>query len=148
MGIFGKKNIKDTSKDVAKEEKNVKQDSRDLTIEEITSEKKDKKQAKQHIAKTDTKDAYKVLIKPIISEKAAYLKAENKYLFQVNCDSTKNEIKKAIFHVYGMWPQDVNTVYTKGKKVRYGKHQGTTKDKKKAIVTLKKGDSIEIYEGV
>lgn len=153
MSIFSKKSAKEESKKAPKkvaknDDKKIENNSRDLTIEEITNEKKDKKQSKQHIAKTDTKEAYKILVKPLITEKAAYLKTENKYLFQVSKNATKNEIKKAIFHVYGMWPENINIVILKGKKVRYGKNTGTTKDKKKAIVTLKKGDSIEIYEGV
>ncbi len=152
MGLFGKKTTSDKTekKDEIKKSDslNISEEKKDLTIEEITNEKKEKKHAKQHITKSDTKDAYKVLIKPLITEKAAYLKSENKYLFQVNIKATKNEIKKAIFHVYGLWPQDINVINLKGKKVRYGKSQGTTKNKKKAIVTLKKGESIEIYEGV
>ena len=152
MGLFSKKTTKEGKeiKDKLKKSDSLdkKEENKDLTIEEITNEKKEKKQVKQHIAKSDTKEAYRVLIKPLITEKAAYLKSENKYLFQVNIKATKNEIKKAVFHVYGVWPQDVNIINLKGKKVRYGKSQGVTKNKKKAVVTLKKGESIEIYEGV
>ena len=146
MGIFTKKTATETTK---KDSKIVEKNTKDLTIEEITNEKKDnKKQVKQHVAKTDTKNAYKILVKPLITEKAAYLKAENKYLFEVSMKATKNEVKKAVFHVYGVWPSDVNIIISKGKEVRYGKHHGKTKDRKKAMVTLKKGDAIEIYEGV
>lgn len=144
MGIFNKKKTTDEKDNLPKES------AKELTVEEIAnSGKKEKKHiAKANIVKSDTKDAYKVLVKPLISEKAAHLKLQNKYLFQVSTSTTKNEIKKAIFHVYGVWPIEVNVINIKGKKVRYGKSQGTTKDKKKAIITLKSGDSMEVYEGV
>ncbi len=145
MGIFTKKKL-DTDID---KDNLPKESAKELTVEEITNSKKEKKHvAKAGVVKSDTKNAYKVLVKPIISEKAAHLKIQNKYLFQVSLDTTKNEIKKAIFHVYGVWPIEINVINTKGKKVRYGKSHGVTKDKKKAIVTLKKGDSMEVYEGV
>ncbi len=144
MGIFNKKKTTDEKDNLPKES------AKELTVEEIAnSGKKEKKHiAKANIVKSDTKDAYRVLVKPLISEKAAHLKLQNKYLFQVSTSTTKNEIKKAIFHVYGVWPIEVNVINIKGKKVRYGKSQGTTKDKKKAIITLKSGDSMEVYEGV
>lgn len=144
MGIFSKK------KSVEEKDNLPKESAKELTVEEITnSSKKEKKQiAKANVVKSDTKDAYKVLVKPLISEKAAHLKLQNKYLFQVSSSTTKNEIKKAIFHVYGVWPIEVNVINIKGKKVRYGKSQGITKDKKKAVITLKSGDSMEVYEGV
>lgn len=144
MGIFSKK------KSVEEKNNLPKESAKELTVEEITnSSKKEKKQiAKANVVKSDTKDAYKVLVKPLISEKAAHLKLQNKYLFQVSSSTTKNEIKKAIFHVYGVWPIEVNVINIKGKKVRYGKSQGITKDKKKAVITLKSGDSMEVYEGV
>lgn len=144
MGIFSKK------KSVEEKDSLPKESAKELTVEEIAnSGKKEKKHSvKANIVKSDTKDAYKVLVKPLISEKAAHLKLQNKYLFQVSSSTTKNEIKKAIFHVYGVWPIEVNVINIKGKKVRYGKSSGTTKDKKKAIITLKSGDSMEVYEGV
>ena len=125
---------------------------KDLTISEITSKKEiksDQKSSKsKKIDKHDTKNAYRILVKPLVTEKATHLKAENKYLFEVNSSANKSEIKKAIFHVYGTWPLNVHVINVRGKDVRYGKSTGITKSKKKAIVTLKPGESIEIYEGV
>jgi len=123
---------------------------KDLTIDEITRgpEKKDKLSKSKKINKHDTKEAYRVLIRPLITEKASFLKVENKYLFEVNKKANKSEIKKAVYHVYGVWPTKVNIINLQGKDVRYGRTHGLTKAVKKAMVTLKQGDSIEIYEGV
>ena len=63
-------------------------------------------------------------------------------------DTSLNEIKKAIYHVYGVWPIKINVLNSGGKNKRYGRSTGMTKARKKAMVTLKKGDSIELYEGV
>ncbi|OGY89098.1 MAG: 50S ribosomal protein L23 [Candidatus Komeilibacteria bacterium RIFCSPLOWO2_01_FULL_45_10] len=98
--------------------------------------------------KEDTKDAYRVLLKPLVTEKGTYLGAANKYLFAVSPKVNKIEIKKAIQAVYGVMPLKVNISNLSGKKIRLGRVQGVTKNKKKAIVTLKAGDKIQVYEGV
>jgi len=99
-------------------------------------------------SKTDTKDAYKVLIRPLITEKATYLATYNKYCFEVSTRSNKIEIKRAIKSLYGVDPIDVNIVNMRGKRVRYGRISGKKKNWKKAVISLKKGDKIELYEGV
>ena len=63
-------------------------------------------------------------------------------------DSNKIEIAKAVEEIYGIKPTAVNVIKTDGKKVRRGKYTGTRKDWKKAMVTLPKGKTINIYEGV
>ena len=98
--------------------------------------------------KDDTKNAYRVLISPVVTEKATTLVSENKYEFEVANNANKIEVKKAIKSVYGFEPLDVNIVNVRGKKTVYGRTQGKRSNWKKAIVTLKKGDKIEIYEGV
>ncbi|MFA6304337.1 MAG: 50S ribosomal protein L23 [Patescibacteria group bacterium] len=89
-----------------------------------------------------------MLIKPLVTEKGSYFAASGKYLFEVYPGANKGQIKKAIEAVYGVKPVKVNIVRLPGKSVRYGKVTGTTKDQKKAIVTLRKGETIEVYEGV
>jgi len=98
--------------------------------------------------KQDTKDAYKVLIRPLITEKATELVSQNKYAFEVSKNTNKVEIKKAMKALYGVDALDVNIVNMRGKKVRSGRITGKKKNWKKAIITLKPGDKIEIYEGV
>lgn len=92
--------------------------------------------------------AYKVLVKPLITEKASVAGAENKYIFEIFKDANKVEVAKAIMEVYGVKPTKVNIVRILGKQARYGKTSGKRKDRKKAIVTLPKGQSIKVYEGV
>jgi len=98
--------------------------------------------------KTDTKEAYKHLLRPLVTEKGTYLNAQNKYIFEVSPRVNKVEIKKAVTAVYGVSPLKVNIIKKLGKEVRYGKVHGRTKRSKKAIVTLKEGDAIQVYEGV
>jgi large subunit ribosomal protein L23 len=96
------------------------------------------------IKKEDTGRAYSILLSPLITEK---LTAEGKYGFKVDSGANKIEIARAIEKVYGVRPQSVNIVNMLGKKIGYGKVQGVKSDWKKAIVTLKKGDKIDIIEG-
>lgn len=88
--------------------------------------------------------AYKVLVKPVITEKATDLTQYNKYVFEVEKKATKNEIKKAIAGRYDVQVNKVNIVNVKGKNVRYGRNRGKTRSWKKAVVTLKSGDKIEL----
>jgi len=110
---------------------------------------KEKKETKTARKKSDdTKNAYRVLISPVVTEKATTLVAENKYEFEVASNTNKIEVKKAIKNVYGFEPLEVNIINVRGKRASYGRVEGKRKNWKKAIVTLKKGDKIEIYEGV
>ena len=89
-----------------------------------------------------------VLLRPVISEKATLANSLNQYVFSVSNKANKVEIKKAIKAVYGVMPKAVNVINELGKNVRVGRKFGKRKNTKKAIVTLKKGDSITIYEGI
>jgi large subunit ribosomal protein L23 len=93
-------------------------------------------------------DAYRILLKPLVTEKAARESVEGKYSFEVAPKANKIEIMGAISDVYGIKPTAVNIVTMRGKRVRYGRIAGQRKDWKKAIVTLPKGKTINIYEGV
>ena len=92
--------------------------------------------------------AYRILLRPLITEKAAELSAVNKYLFVVENSANKIEVARAIESVYGIKPEQVNIANVSGKKVRRGRLFGRRKDWKKAIVTLPDGKTINIYEGV
>lgn len=93
-------------------------------------------------------NAYRVLVKPLVTEKGANFATENKYLFEVACDTNKVEVKKAIEEVYGIMPTSVNIMNVLGKTKRFGRIKGKRKDWKKAIVTLPEGKTINVYEGV
>lgn len=100
------------------------------------------------VAATKFDGAHRVLVKPLVTEKAANFGALNKYVFVVTANSNKLEVAKAVTSVYGVKPVAINIVCVKGKAVTRGRIKGRRSDVKKAIVTLKKGDSIKIYEGV
>lgn len=107
---------------------------------------------KQKVAvKTVKKDMGKalgILVKPLVTEKASFLGQFGQYVFEVAPKANKTEIAKAIWHAYGVKPESVNLVKMRGRDVRYGKTLGVTKKRKKAIITLKPGEKIEIHEGV
>jgi len=119
-------------------------DGKMVNVPKKTSSKT--KKVKQKLE--DTGQAYKVLIKPLVTEKGSFLGVNNQYVFEVAVSTNKIEVKKAIKRVYGVMPIRVNTVSVSGKKIRYGKTTGKTKNWKKAIITLAKGDKIEIQEGL
>ncbi len=89
-----------------------------------------------------------VILRPIVTEKAAHLSSVGQYLFEVDLRANKIQIRNAIRSMYGITPTSVNVQKVGGKKVRYGRTMGVRKDWKKAIVTLPKGKKIEVYEGV
>jgi len=92
--------------------------------------------------------SYRILIKPLVTEKASNLAAENKYVFVVAKTANKISVAKAIFSTFGIKPTAVNMISSDGKFVARGKVRGQRKDWKKAIVTLPKGETIKVYEGV
>lgn len=95
------------------------------------------------------RDARDVIIRPIISEKSYSLLDENAYTFLVHPDATKPEIKDAIEEIFNVKVTKVNTLNRKGKRKRSGRtwNFGTRANRKRAIVTLAEGNSIEIFEG-
>jgi len=94
-------------------------------------------------------NAYRVLLRPIISEKASHQQTlANQYFFEVAINANKIEIAKAVKSAYGIAPTDVTTIRMEGKSRMYGRKLGKRKDWKKAIVTLPKGKTIALYEGV
>lgn len=91
---------------------------------------------------------HKVILKPILTERAHYLRKENRYTFNVLPSSNKIEIKNAVEKAFNVKVVDVNTMMCKGKKRKRGRIEGKKPDTKKAIVTIAKGQSIGIFEAV
>ncbi len=89
-----------------------------------------------------------IIIKPTISEKSTSLLADNKYTFWVDPKANKTEIKQAVEKLFNVKVEKVNTINVKGKTKRIRQYIGKTADRKKAIVTLREGDKIEIFEGL
>lgn len=94
------------------------------------------------------RDPRDVLKKPVISERSMAMLEENKYTFYVNPDANKIEVKNAVEELFNVTVLNVNTMSVKGKEKRMGRYVGRTADRKKAIVKLKAGDKIEIFEGI
>ena len=95
------------------------------------------------------KDMYGVIQRPIITEKSTLLKEEaNKVVFAVDRRANKIEIKNAVEHIFNVKVLDVHVMNYVGKRKRVGRSQGRRPDWKKAVLTLKQGDSIEFFEGV
>jgi large subunit ribosomal protein L23 len=98
-------------------------------------------------------NAYKIIIRPLITEKNTRQNELGKYAFEVALNSNKIEIKKAIEEIFGVQVQAVHVINVRGKlkrrRTRQGVTQGFTSDYKKAIVTLAPDSKpIEIFEGV
>jgi len=89
-----------------------------------------------------------IIIKPIITEKSVENAQQNKYTFKVASEANKIEIRKAIEDIFKVRVKKVTTCNMKGKRrIRYdrrGRHVGYSQNWKKAVVTLKEGDRIEI----
>ncbi len=88
-----------------------------------------------------------ILISPILSEKSVTMKdAQNRYCFVVNPKATKPEIKKAIEALFKVKVEAVRTANMPGKLHRVGRHEGYRSDWKKAMVTVKAGQKIDVTD--
>ncbi|MFZ3063514.1 MAG: 50S ribosomal protein L23 [Actinomycetota bacterium] len=87
-----------------------------------------------------------VIIKPVISEKSYKLIETNKYVFVVDPEASKEEIKEAVRNIFNVRVTGVNTISHKGKPKRQGFTAGRRAGFKKAIVTLAEGERIEFFE--
>ncbi|MDF2461112.1 MAG: Ribosomal protein [Candidatus Saccharibacteria bacterium] len=88
-----------------------------------------------------------LLLTPKISEKAIYLAERGIYVFEVPTDTNKIEVAKAVEATFKVNVTDVNIVIHKGKLKRFKQKLGRQKDTKKAMVKLKSGQSIALFEG-
>lgn len=91
-------------------------------------------------------EARDILIKPIVTEKSTALMEERKYTVRVPLSATKIQIRQAVEQIFKVKVQAVNTMRYEGKMKRLGRTQGRRSDWKKAVVTLKPGETIELFE--
>ena len=89
-----------------------------------------------------------ILYKPIVTEKAMDESQKGKYTFKVNLRSSKPEIKKVVEKTFKVKVIKIGILNYTGKKRTRARTKGRTASWKKAIITLKKGDKIELFEGV
>lgn len=107
-----------------------------------------KKEAVKPVSSAKRKEgsgsAYRILYRALISEKVTAMVGRNQYAFAVAPNANKVEVSRAIVALYGVRPLKVNMLNVGGKHVRYGRTEGTTKNWKKAIVTLMPGQKLNI----
>ena len=96
----------------------------------------------------DLNKSYKIIRKPIVTEKATALSEYNKVVFEVASKSNKTEIKGAIEKLFSVKVKAVNIINTKGKLKRFKGVLGKRNDVKKAVITLVEGNTIDISAGV
>ena len=93
-------------------------------------------------------DHYQILKKPIITEKSTQVLAEGNWVtFQVHPQANKIQIKDAVEKIFSVTVTRINTLVVPGKYRRFGRTIGHTKSWKKAMLRLKKGDKIDLFEG-
>jgi large subunit ribosomal protein L23 len=88
-----------------------------------------------------------VLIAPVVSEKSYGQIAQNRYTFKVHQDAHKTQVRQAVEELFDVKVTAVNILKVQPKPKRRGVHKGVRQGWKKAVVQLKPGDSIEIFEG-
>ena len=88
-----------------------------------------------------------VLLAPVVSEKSYSLIEDRKYSFRVHPDAHKTQIRQAVEELFDVNVQSVNVVQVRSKPKRRGMVRGRKAGWKKAIVQLREGESIEIFEG-
>jgi large subunit ribosomal protein L23 len=93
--------------------------------------------------KSDPRD---VILAPVISEKSYALIDQNAYTFLVHPEANKTEIRQAVESIWDVRVEKVNTVNRKGKSKRFRYTMGRRSDTKRAVVKLRPGDTIEIFE--
>ena len=130
FNLFGKKKKKEEKPEVKEEAKTV----------------APKKEAKKVKVRADTGNAttYSVIKHQHITEKSSYLAAFNKYVFKVYSTANKKNVKDAVEKLYGVTVENVHMVNIPAKFITVGRFDGRKSGYKKAIVTLKQGDKIEV----
>jgi len=92
-------------------------------------------------------DASQVVLAPIVSEKSYEASTRGTYTFRVHPDAHKTQIRQAVEQLFDVKVQRVNVIKVAAKPKRRGLHRGTRPGWKKAVVQLRAGDTIEIFEG-
>lgn len=91
-------------------------------------------------------EASRALLRPHLSEKASLLAEKSAIVFEVDPHASAAEVARSVKSVYGVEPVKVNMVSMRGREVRFGRTMGRTKTRKKAIVTLPEGKTIDVLK--
>lgn len=90
-----------------------------------------------------------IIKSPLVSEKSTNLRAEqNKYVFEVDRKANKVQIKRAVEELFKVQVEEVTTMMMHGRPKKLGRFEGRRANWKKALVKLKKGETIELFETV
>ncbi|HZR07546.1 MAG TPA: 50S ribosomal protein L23 [Myxococcales bacterium] len=91
---------------------------------------------------------FEIIKRPLDTEKLDRMRdRENKFAFEIHLKANKTEVKQAIEQLFKVKVLDVKTSIVRGKFRRLGRSEGQRPNWKKAIVTLKEGDAIQLFEG-
>ena len=131
MALFGKK-----------DEKNQQAKSEQDDVLAIAEKGEQQPKTETVKSKEDTGDAYLLLVKPMFTEKSYKQANLSKFTFKVHPKANKVSVAKAIEKVYDVHVLRVNMVNVRGKGRNFGRAKGRTSDWKKAIITLKQGETI------
>jgi large subunit ribosomal protein L23 len=93
-------------------------------------------------------ELFEVIRRPLVTEKNTTLQAQGKYAFEVANEANKNQVKQAVEKAFKVNVTAVNIISVRGRERRVGRRMVTGSSWKKAVVTLKTGDKITIFEGV
>ncbi len=163
LDSFKKKKIRKEVKEDKKEVKEVKEGKKETVVEKVKKVTKEmkkveevksvKKRGKNILGKkkkVDKEDIpaeyYSVLRSPHLTERANDLMKENKYVFKIDFGANKIQVRKAIENLYGVSVAKVNVINIPRKRIRYGQGFGFKTGYRKAIVSLKEGERIELVE--
>lgn len=91
---------------------------------------------------------YDILRRPLVTEKNTSQQSQNKYAFEVDSSANKQQVKQAVEKAFNVKVTAVNVMLVPGKERRAGRRVLLSSRWKKAVVTLKPGDKIQIFEGV
>ena len=160
MALFGTKktNSQDAKSAEAKSAKvksavkNTDQPAETVSMQDLYSgaaavKTKNAKNTKTALTAVKNIEAHRILVSPLVTEKATNLSEENKYVFIVAKEANKQQIKTAVEEIFKVNVLKVHTVNMPGKLKRVGAHSGCRPDYKKATVKIKSGQSIKIAEG-
>jgi large subunit ribosomal protein L23 len=92
--------------------------------------------------------AYDVILSPVVTEKASLVAESNQVIFNVRPTATKPQIKQAVEQLFGVKVKAVNTLVRKGKLKTFKGIRAIQSDRKKAVVTLEEGHSIDVASGL
>jgi large subunit ribosomal protein L23 len=93
-------------------------------------------------------DHTQVIIRPVVSEKSYVLSAADRYTFRVHPEAHKTQIRQAVEELFDVHVVDVRTLSVKSKPKRRGQTSGRTRLWKKAIVQVRPGESIPVFQGL